>query len=62
MISGQHYCRCPNDESATRDAYDQRYRAAWYLIDADGFIRYQHFGEGAYEENEEEIQDLLAER
>jgi hypothetical protein len=23
---------------------------------------YQHFGEGAYEENEEEIQELLVER
>ncbi len=26
------------------------------------FIRYQHFGEGAYEENEEEIQELLEEK
>ncbi len=43
-------------------AYDQHYWPARYLIDADGFIRYQHFGEGAYEENEEEIQELLAER
>lgn len=32
------------------------------MIDADGFIRYQHFGEGAYDENEEEIQELLTER
>ncbi len=43
-------------------AYDQHYWPARYLIDADGFIRYQHFGEGAYKENEEEIQELLAER
>jgi hypothetical protein len=27
-----------------------------------GFIRYQHFREGAYEENEQEIQELLAEK
>jgi hypothetical protein len=46
----------------TWDAYDNRYWPARYLIDADGFIRYQHFGEGAYEENEEEVQELLAER
>jgi thiol-disulfide isomerase/thioredoxin len=51
-----------DNNSATWDAYDNRYWPARYLIDADGFIRYQHFGEGAYEENEEEIQDLLAER
>ncbi len=37
-------------------------RASRTMIDADGFIRYEHFGEGAYEENEEEIQELLAER
>jgi thiol-disulfide isomerase/thioredoxin len=51
-----------DNNSATWDAYDNRYWPARYLIDADGFIRYQHFGEGAYEENEEEIQELLAER
>ncbi len=48
--------------SALWDAYDQHYWPARYLIDADGFIRFQHFGEGAYEENEEKIQELLAER
>jgi len=51
-----------DNNSATWDAYDNRYWPARYLIDADGFIRYQHFGEGAYEENEEEIQELLSER
>ncbi len=49
------------NDSTTWDAYDNRYWPARYLIDADGFIRYQHFGEGAYEDNKEEIQDLLAE-
>lgn len=48
--------------SVTWDAYDNRYWPARYLIDTDGFVRYQHFGEGAYEENEEEIQELLAEK
>ncbi len=37
-------------------------RASSAMIDADGFIRYQHLGEGTYEENKEEIQDLRAER
>ncbi len=38
------------------------YWPVWYLIDADGFVRDQHFGEGAYEETEEKIQELLNER
>ena len=44
------------------NAYDQRFWPAWYLIDADGFIRYKHFGEGAYDETGQKIEELLAER
>jgi len=61
----QEKIRCPivlDNDGATWDAYDNRYWPARCLINADGFIRYQHFGEGAYEENEEEIQELLSER
>ncbi len=47
---------------ATWNAYDNRYWPAMYLIDADGFVRYKHFGEGAYGETEKKIQELLAER
>ena len=47
---------------ATWNAYNNLYWPAWYLIDADGFVRYKHFGEGAYEETEEKIQELLEER
>jgi thiol-disulfide isomerase/thioredoxin len=47
---------------ATWDAYDNRYWPAVYLIDADGFVRYKHFGEGAYGETEKKIEELLAER
>ncbi len=47
---------------ATWNAYDQRFWPAWYLIDVDGFIRYRHFGEGAYDETEQKVQELLAER
>jgi hypothetical protein len=32
------------------------------LIDADGFIRYRHFGEGAYDKPYQKVQELLAER
>jgi thiol-disulfide isomerase/thioredoxin len=44
------------------NAYGQRFWPAWYLVDADGFIRYRHFGEGAYDETERKIQELIAER
>ncbi len=60
--AGIRYPVVLDNNSATWDAYDNRYWPARYLIDADGFIRYQHFGEGAYEENEEEIRELLAEK
>ena len=46
---------------ATWGAYDNRYWPAIYLIDADGFVRYKHFGEGAYGATEQKIEDLLAE-
>lgn len=42
-------------------AYNNRYWPAKYLIDKDGYIRYTHFGEGAYDETEKVIQALLKE-
>ncbi len=60
--AGIRYPVVLDNDSTTWDSYNNRYWPARYLIDADGFIRYQHFGEGAYEENEEEIQELLSER
>ncbi|MEW6722332.1 MAG: thioredoxin family protein [Candidatus Micrarchaeota archaeon] len=47
---------------STWRAYNNRFWPHKYLIDADGFIRYDHIGEGAYGETEEMIQKLLAER
>jgi thiol-disulfide isomerase/thioredoxin len=47
---------------STWSAYRNRFWPHKYLIDADGFIRYDHIGEGAYEETEQMIQKLLAER
>jgi cytochrome c biogenesis protein CcdA/thiol-disulfide isomerase/thioredoxin len=46
---------------ATWRAFNNRYWPAKYLIDKDGYIRYTHFGEGAYDETEKEIQKLLKE-
>ncbi len=47
---------------ATWRAYDNHYWPAKYLVDNDGFVRYTHFGEGDYDETEEAVQTLLAER
>src|SRR5207245_3423492 len=38
-----------------------RYWPTKYLIDHEGYLRYAHFGEGAYRETEEAIQELLRE-
>ena len=45
----------------TWDAFDNRYWPAKYLIDQNGVIRYQHFGEGAYAETEAMIRELIEE-
>jgi cytochrome c biogenesis protein CcdA/thiol-disulfide isomerase/thioredoxin len=42
-------------------AFENEYWPAHYFIDAEGRIRYHHFGEGEYAESEAVIQDLLAE-
>lgn len=41
--------------------FANHYWPAKYLIDARGYLRYEHFGEGAYGETEEWIQRLLRE-
>jgi thiol-disulfide isomerase/thioredoxin len=40
-------------------SFDNRYWPAVYLVDRDGPVRFHHFGEGAYEETERAIQQLL---
>jgi cytochrome c biogenesis protein CcdA/thiol-disulfide isomerase/thioredoxin len=42
-------------------AFDNQYWPAHYFIDAQGRMRYHHFGEGHYDESERVIQTLLAE-
>lgn len=51
-----------DNDYATWSAYSNRYWPHKYLIDIDGFIVYDHIGEGGYEETEEKIQELLKER
>ncbi|HWM03286.1 MAG TPA: redoxin family protein [Actinophytocola sp.] len=40
-------------------AFDNHYWPALYVVDADGIVRDQHFGEGRYEQSERVIQRLL---
>lgn len=51
-----------DNDFSTWNAYGNRYWPRKYLIDIDGFIVYDHIGEGAYEETEQKIQELLEER
>ncbi len=48
-------------EHATWLAYNNRYWPAEYLFDAQGRLRHTHFGEGAYDETENDIRQLLLE-
>lgn len=43
------------------NAYHNQYWPAQYLVDAQGVIRYQHYGEGAYAEIDQTVQALLNE-
>jgi hypothetical protein len=49
-----------NDYAVWR-AFDNHYWPALYLADAQGRIRYHHFGEGEYQQSEMVIQALLTE-
>ncbi|MBI4175729.1 MAG: thiol-disulfide isomerase, partial [Candidatus Aenigmarchaeota archaeon] len=51
-----------DNDYATWRAFGNNYWPRKYLIDAQGRIRYDHIGEGAYEETEMMIQALLKER
>lgn len=51
-----------DSEYKTWTAYGNRYWPRKYLIDIDGFIVYDHIGEGAYSGTERAIQNALAER
>jgi cytochrome c biogenesis protein CcdA/thiol-disulfide isomerase/thioredoxin len=43
-------------------AFNNEYWPAHYFIDAQGTIRYHHFGEGEYDKSEEVIQELLKQK
>ncbi len=51
-----------DNDYATWSVYKNLYWPRKYLVDIDGFIVYDHIGEGGYEETEKKIQELLSER
>ncbi len=51
-----------DNDYSTWTAYRNQYWPRKYLIDIDGYIVYDHIGEGAYEETEQKIQEALTER
>ncbi len=51
-----------DNEYGTWNAYGNRYWPRKYLIDIDGYVVYDHIGEGGYKETEAKIQELLQEK
>jgi thiol-disulfide isomerase/thioredoxin len=51
-----------DSEHGTWNAYGNNYWPRFYLIDSQGYIRYDSIGEGNYYQIEKSIQSLLAER
>ncbi len=51
-----------DNDHATWNAFMNRYWPRKYLIDIDGYIVWDHIGEGGYAEAEKKIQELLEER
>jgi thiol-disulfide isomerase/thioredoxin len=60
--AGIKYAVVQDNNYATWRAYNNRWWPRKFLIDIDGYIRYDHIGEGAYDETERTIQTLLEER
>ena len=50
-----------DSNQAIWNAFHNQYWPAHYFIDANGVVRYEHFGEGEYDQSERQIQKLLKE-
>ncbi len=59
---GVEYPIALDNDFGTWNAWHNQYWPAKYLIDRNGHVRYYHFGEGDYNESENAIRELLAER
>jgi len=51
-----------DNDMETWKAFENRYWPRKYIADHEGYIRYDHIGEGRYQETEKMIQQLLEER
>lgn len=51
-----------DNDHGTWNAFQNSYWPRKYLVDSDGYIRYDHIGEGGYVETENAIKNLLSER
>jgi thiol-disulfide isomerase/thioredoxin len=59
---GINYPVVLDNDKETWDTFENRYWPRKYIADHEGYIRYDHIGEGAYDETEKVIQKLLKER
>ncbi len=59
--NGIHYPVVQDNDYGTWDAYENEYWPAEYLIDAQGRVRLEDFGEGEYANKERAIRSLLVE-
>ena len=59
---GIKYPVIQDNDKGTWNAYQNQYWPRKYLVDNEGYIRYDHIGEGGYAETEKVIQSLLQER
>ncbi|MDQ3434766.1 MAG: cytochrome c biogenesis protein DipZ [Actinomycetota bacterium] len=59
--NGLAYPVAQDNDYATWNAWGNQFWPAKYLIDAQGRVRYTHFGEGDYEQTEQAIRALLEE-
>ena len=58
---GIKYRVVQDNDYRTWNAFGNRYWPRKYLIDKEGFIRYDKIGEGGYEQTENKIREILAE-
>ena len=61
----KHGIRYPvvlDNDKETWDAFENNYWPRKYIADHEGYLRYDHIGEGEYDETEKIIQKLLKER
>lgn len=59
---GINYPVVLDNDMKTWKAFENRYWPRKYIADHEGYIRYDHIGEGGYQETEKIIQQLLDER